>query len=95
MMKIKPFETELKGGWTFSGSKVELDNVSKRIDLLISNYLIEVGVDDSGWNKLYKDPENNRYWELNYPESELHGGGAPQLKSVSQEDAEKRYILKE
>ena len=90
-MKLKPEETILKGSWKLIGHSMEADSVCERIESLIAEYLIEVSEDESGWNKLYKDPEDNRYWELTYPESEIHGGGAPQLENISIQEAEKKY----
>lgn len=93
-MKIKAEETILKGGWKLSGGKsMEADSVSKRIEWLITKYLIEVGEDESGWNKLYQDPEDNRYWELTYLESQTHGGGAPQLENIAPQEAAKKYNM--
>jgi hypothetical protein len=93
MMKLKPKEMILVGSWKLFGGSVEADSVCERIEWLITEYLIEIGEDESGWNKLYQDPENNRYWELTYPESETHGGGAPQLKNISTQEAERKYKI--
>lgn len=93
MIKLKPHETELRGDWQLADSSVGLDNVSKRIEDLVANYLIEVAVDESGWNKLFQDPEDKRYWELIYPESEMHGGGPPLLKKISLLEAKRKYEI--
>lgn len=90
-MKLKPKETILKGSWKLFGRTIEADSVSERIEWLITEYLIEISEDKSGWNKLYQDPDDNRYWELTYPESEVQGGGAPQLENISIQKAEKKY----
>lgn len=90
-MKIEPNETILKGSLIFKDGSVTSDSVSQRIENLIANHLIEIGEDESGWNKLYRDPVDNRYWELTYPESEAHGGGAPQLKLLSDQQAKSKY----
>ncbi|MEM7379742.1 MAG: Imm27 family immunity protein [Bacteroidota bacterium] len=37
-----------------------------------------------------KDPYDNRYWELSYPQGNLHGGGPPSLINL-----DKDYIVKE
>jgi hypothetical protein len=93
MMKLKSEETILKGSWKLSGGSMEADAVSERIERLISEYLIEIGEDESGWNKLYQDPEDNRYWELTYPESETHGGGASQLENIPTQEAKRKYNI--
>ena len=90
-MKLKPNEIELRGNWEFVGNSMKADNISERIENLISSYLIEISEDESGWNKLYQDPEDERYWELSYPESEMHSGGAPLLKNLSLHEAKEKY----
>ncbi len=92
-MKIESNETILKGSWVFKDGSMTNDSVSQRIENLITKYLIKIGEDNSGWNKLYRDPEDNRYWELTYPESESHGGGAPQLEFLSEQQAKNKYKL--
>ncbi len=92
-MKLNPDEIELKGSWRFVDSSMESDDVCKRIERLISEYLIQIGTDETGWNKLFQDPEDKRYWELTYPDSELHGGGAPFLKCLSRQEVQQKYQL--
>ena len=82
-MSIENQEIALRGSWKFDGKKVLKDSVCERIEYLISNYLKKVASDSSGWNTLYQDPQDNRYWELIYPNSELHGGGPPSLINLS------------
>jgi len=53
-----------------------------RINWLRRNHLREVATDESGWEVLYEDPDDGRYWELTFIKSESHGGGAPQLSNV-------------
>lgn len=90
-MKIHPDETEIRGSWTQSGKDVVADDACRRIDQLVSSYLEMVGHDASGWDALYRDPADGRYWELLYPQSDLHGGGPPVLRNVSPEDARSKY----
>jgi len=40
---------------------------------------------------LYRDPDDGRYWERTYPQSELHGGGPPELRVLATEDARQKY----
>lgn len=51
--------------------------------------LQKVSVSETGWEVLYKCPDCNEYWELSYPQSELHGGGPPLVKKLKS-DALKR-----
>lgn len=90
---IKLNKVELQGSWILVGASMEANDVSKRIEILTSDYLVEITEDESGWNKLYQDPEDKRYWELSYPESERHGGGAPLLKNLPLEDVKEKYRI--
>lgn len=94
MIKLKPDEIELRGSWELVGTSMKADDVCERIENLISSHLIEIGEDESGWNKLYQDTEDKRYWELSYPESETHGAGPPLLKNLPVQEAKKRYHIK-
>ncbi len=60
-------------------------------EMLIRTHLRELGKDSSGWEALYRDPDDGRLWELTYPKSELHGGGPPQLRSLAPDEARKNY----
>jgi hypothetical protein len=70
-------ETLLKGKWVTIGGSLVADNTSRRIEFLITNILVQVATDGSGWMVLCKDPRDSRYWELSYPDSGEHGGGVP------------------
>ena len=74
MMRIDPSETVLTGRW-LSGNQGGLvaDETCKRIDVLVRDHLKELGRDPSGWDALYRDPDDERLWELTYPQSERHG----------------------
>ena len=91
MMGIEPSETILVGRWILGGGRPLEDEMSTRIRMLIKSHLIELGRDTSGWNILYRDPDDKRYWELTYPESGLHGGGQPQLKCLTADEANEKY----
>lgn len=90
-MKIRPDETEIRGSWTQSGREFVADDRCRRVDQLLSTHLEKVGHDASGWDTLYRDPADGRYWELVYPQSELHGGGPPTLRTVSPDEARSKY----
>jgi Immunity protein 27 len=90
-MEIKPDETDMSGSWIVRGGKVAGDPVTRRIERLVSKYLHEVGQSDNGWDTLYRDPVDGRYWELTYPESHMHGGGPPRLTYLSHEQVRERY----
>lgn len=70
-----------------------MDEVTLRIHALISSYLVKLATDRTGWEVLYRDPEDGRLWELSYPQGNLNGGGSPMLKVISIQDAQIRYGL--
>lgn len=92
-MNLRSEESELKGQWIVQGNIVLADETCKRIDFLIKNILKEVKTDESGWNTLYQDNQDKRFWEYSYPQSEMHGGGPPSLKVISEAEAKQKYEI--
>jgi Immunity protein 27 len=90
---LKPHETDLIGEWQLVGGKVVGNEACRRIDLLTSQYLEHIATDPSGWNNLYRDPKDGRYWERIYPQSGWHGGGPPRLTCLSREEVQIKYGL--
>ncbi len=90
---ILPDEFEITGAWTIVDGTINKDENCRRIAHLVQNRLAKVGSDASGWDTLFRDPANDRYWELVYPQSELHGGGPPKLQMLSKFQAEQKYGL--
>jgi len=84
-------ESEIRGRWVEGSGRVENDANTERIERLTRDYLREVKRDSSGWNVLYIDPKDGRYWELSYPDSGLSAGGPPLLKHLSREDVTEKY----
>lgn len=93
MEKIRKSELEIKGNWVFENGKIIEDEVSKRINYLKDNYLKKISVSASGWEILYQDPNDMRYWELTHLFSGEHGAGPPSLFFISKEEAVKKYSL--
>jgi hypothetical protein len=91
MKKIAPDETDITGKWVFAGDRVMGDENCVRVDDLVRNHLVRLGHDESGWDALYRDPDDDRLWELIYPESSLHGGGPPALRFISNASARLMY----
>ena len=94
-MKLGAGETLLKGRWLFDENGLCADDTAKRIGELTGSYLLEVARDSAGWDALYRDPADGRLWELTYPESNLHGGGPPQLRCVTPAQVSQKYRLAE
>ena len=88
-MHIKPEETSFLGEFKVVDGKLTRNEICHRIDFLITHYLRKVA--GGGWETLYQDPSDGRYWELTYPEGEMHGGGPPRLRSLPPEEAEGKY----
>ncbi|HEX8129177.1 MAG TPA: Imm27 family immunity protein [Pyrinomonadaceae bacterium] len=88
-MKLRPHETDLLGRWIVVDGKVVGDANTERIEKLTKEYLEKVA--GGGWDTLYRDPKDGRYWELIYPESHMHGGGPPRLTYLSHEQVRGKY----
>lgn len=84
-------ETSLLGNWSLNAVKVIADATCRRIEWLISNHLVQLGSDASGWDELYRDPDDGRLWELTWPQSEMHGGGPPRLSCLTADEARGKY----
>ena len=90
MKKLQPDENELIGEWLGKGAEVHGNEACDRIEWLISGVLHQIGVDEKsgGWDKLYRDPVDSRFWLLYYPKSYMHGGGPPSLKNLRLTESE-------
>lgn len=91
-MKLLPSETCLIGKWLSKDGSVVPDETSVRIEELTQTFLREIGRDASGWDTLFIDPSDGRLWELVYPDSGQHGGGAPELRHLSVRQAKDKYV---
>lgn len=74
------------GQWTIVSGRIVADSVCDRITELIQKHLKKVATATSGWDTLYRDPQDGRLWELLYLHSGMHGAGPPSL-SLVEEDA--------
>ncbi len=84
-------ETSLLGTWSMKADKIVADAACRRIEWLIINQLVQLGSDASGWDELYRDPDDGRLWELTWPQSEMHGGGPPRLSCLTADAARGKY----
>jgi hypothetical protein len=94
-MSLRPDETDLIGNWIKSGDNVVGDSIEVRIGQLIANDLrmISVNPKSGGWEILYRDFYDGRYWELTHPHSEMHGGGPRRLTCISIDQAKNKYQI--
>jgi hypothetical protein len=88
---LDPSETDLVGAWDGSRDEPRLDAVDRRIFWLVTRRLAARGVASGGWDQLYVDPRDGRFWELTFPEGSLHGGGPRRLTCLSESAAREKY----
>jgi Immunity protein 27 len=91
--QLKANETELTGDWLVQNGRVKGDITCQRIEWLIKHYLRKVAdsSEGGGWETLYQDPNDTRYWERTYPQSEMHGGGPPRLRTLTIDEVKQKY----
>lgn len=93
MDKLAPDEIELVGRWIESDGKMRGDAVCDRIDGLTGGILdvIQDHPKDGGWRRLFRDTADGRFWERYYPQGEMHGGGPPALRLISDREVASEY----
>ena len=93
IMKPQPNEQILTGRWLVEDGRARADATCERIEWLIAHQLQKVAdsPDSGAWETLYRDPDDGRDWERTYPQAEMHGGGPPQLKCLTFQEASKTY----
>ena len=92
MNRLAPDENELVGHWVLVDTRVVGDATCERVEWLTAEVLEIVGTSESGWETLFRDPSDGRYWERTYPRSELHGGGPPTLRCLTEAEASRKYL---
>jgi hypothetical protein len=89
--KLNSSEVEIVGAWLFDGQRASADENELRIDWLTKNFLEEIATDWSGWETLYRDPSDGRFWECTFPHGATQGGGPKKLWNISEEVARRKY----
>jgi hypothetical protein len=46
------------------------------------SHLRKIGVDESGWETRFENPVDGSRWLMDYPQSEMQGGGPPRLIKI-------------
>jgi hypothetical protein len=92
-VRLSSQEAELVGKWVVENGQVRADDVCERIEWLTSQHLRKIAISkqSGGWETLFQDADDGRYWERTYPQSQMHGGGPPALKCLSREQAKIKY----
>lgn len=94
-MKLRSDESLLAGSWEFVNNEMRGDAVCERIEWLVVRQLKKIASSPQwgDWETLFQDPSDGRYWERTYPQGELQGGGPPQLRVISPEEAKAKYKI--
>jgi hypothetical protein len=67
--------TTLTETWVSEGGRIAKIGDTVEIDRLLVAELEQLGAADGGWRKLFRHRADGRLWQLDYPQSEMHGGG--------------------
>lgn len=92
-MKLNADEQRVDGRWELRDGHVLADAACERIEELITKQLERIATDAAGWDTLYRDPHDGRYWELVYLRTEMDGGGPPSLIQVEKKAVVEKYGL--
>jgi hypothetical protein len=92
-MKLFPSEVELVGTWVVAKGQVRCDAICDRILWLTQNHLCKIAASKQwgDWEMLFQDPDDGRFWERTFPQSEMQGGGPPRLTVLTPEEAHAKY----
>ncbi|MEQ1765280.1 MAG: Imm27 family immunity protein [Pyrinomonadaceae bacterium] len=91
--ELGPDEKEVIGNWIEVDGEIDGDEACFRIQYLTADYLERIGFSEAqgGWETLFRDPKDGRYWERTYPNGSWHGGGPPALINLSEVEAKEKY----
>jgi hypothetical protein len=92
-MNLRFDETDLVGKWLVDGTRTVADQICERIQYLTEKSLERLAVSRmyGAWETLFRDPKDARLWERTYPQGEMHGGGPPRLRAISEQEAREKY----
>ena len=88
---LGPDEHQLTGAWEDESEEGIRDAVDRRIFWLVRHRLEPRAMANGGWDQLFVDPRDGRYWELTFPRGSLFGGGPRQLTHISRDAAAQKY----
>jgi Immunity protein 27 len=84
-------KSELLGSWVLSDGRMVGDQTSDLIIELTEKRFRRIALAPSGWETLYQDPEDGRFWELHFPYGGMQGGGPAALRVLGVEAAALKY----
>jgi hypothetical protein len=91
--ELGPDEQRLDGAWLDTPDGTVGDEVDRRIFWLVRHSLRPVAMTQGGWDQLFVDPRDGRYWELTFPYGSLHGGGPRRLTTLPRDVAVSKFGL--
>lgn len=68
--------------WVERDGSLVTDGDATEIDQLLARELKHLADADGGWRKLYRHSREETLWQLDYPQSEKHGGGPRRLQQL-------------
>lgn len=90
MKPLSPEEEVLEGNWMCNREGLTVrDAAEERIIWLKREWLKLLATEN--WCRLYRDPEDGRLWELDYPHGGWQGGGPSRLTQVTAAYAAEHY----
>ena len=92
---LAPDEHLLVGAWVEHETRTTHDQVDGRILWLVTRRLVACGHAGDGWDQLYRDPRDGRFWELTFPHGSVLSGGPRRLEWVDARVARDKYGVDE
>lgn len=79
--------TNLMETWVLADGDMTAGGDAAEIDRLLTAELEQIGTTDGGWRRLFRHRTDGSLWQLDYPQSELHGGGLRRLVKLDTADS--------
>ena len=76
-LELKRHEREIIGHHFLYKGKMVADDQAVRVLRLTNEYLEYITDDETGWNTLYRDPNDGRYWEKSISKANTMAEGQP------------------
>lgn len=87
-------EILIRGGWERVGDRMVPDASLLRIRDFIATELEKIAECAGGWETLFRNRFDGRFWERFYPLGEMHGGGPESLRRIDVIAAEQKYKVR-